>query len=129
MKCVGVQYMEALRRLKATKVPSTSTAPRPNRSGEEIQGSFLRTVHIVWGPDEEITGTLGMAKFVETTELAALNIGFALDEGIASPDETYIVAHAERCMWWLRVVATGAPGHGSKSAQLLLSLLIHHPSR
>lgn len=85
MKCVGIMYMEALRRMGAVK------------------GSFLRTLHIVWGPDEEIGGKLGMGKFVETDDWKNLNIGFALDEGIASPNDTYVVSYAERCMWWITV--------------------------
>ncbi|CAJ0584960.1 unnamed protein product, partial [Mesorhabditis spiculigera] len=97
MKCVGSQYVEALR-----------------RHFQRGQKQFLRTIHIVWGPDEEVGGTLGMAKFIELPEFKALNIGFALDEGLASETETYKVYYAERCPWWIRVTFPGQPGHGSK---------------
>lgn len=40
-----------------------------------------------------------MAKFIETDEFKNLNVGFALDEGIASPTETYPVFYAERAIW------------------------------
>jgi aminoacylase len=42
MKCVGIQYMEALRRLLAQKE------------------TFRRTIHVCWGPDEEIGSHDGM---------------------------------------------------------------------
>lgn len=40
-----------------------------------------------------------MAEFVNTSEFAALNIGFALDEGIASPSEVFDVFYCERTGW------------------------------
>lgn len=49
--------------------------------------------------DEEIGGKSGMAKFVPTDDFKALNVGFALDEGIASPNETFDVFYAERSIW------------------------------
>lgn len=49
--------------------------------------------------DEEIGGLDGMAKFVHTQDFKALNIGFALDEGLASPDEEFVVYHGERSIW------------------------------
>lgn len=49
--------------------------------------------------DEEIGGTLGMKKFIESPEFAALNIGFALDEGLASIDDTFSVYYGERTLW------------------------------
>lgn len=64
MKSVGIQYIEAIRRLQLQKF------------------SPLRTVHISFVPDEEIGGTLGMALYVQTPEFKALNVGFALDEGL-----------------------------------------------
>jgi aminoacylase len=49
--------------------------------------------------DEEIGGHDGMMKFVNTPEFEALNVGFGLDEGIASPDEQFIVFYGERSIW------------------------------
>ena len=48
MKCVGIWYMEAIRKLKET-----------NFTPE-------RTIHVIWVPDEEIGGHDGMEKLIET---------------------------------------------------------------
>ncbi|CAD5221862.1 unnamed protein product [Bursaphelenchus okinawaensis] len=96
MKCVGVQYMEALRRLI--------------KEGK----TFKRTIHLVWGPEEEVGGIDGMALFAKTEKLKSLNIGFILDEGLATEDDAYKVYYGERCPWWIKVTCSGSPGHGSK---------------
>uniref|UniRef100_A0A670YHR5 Aminoacylase 1 n=1 Tax=Pseudonaja textilis TaxID=8673 RepID=A0A670YHR5_PSETE len=77
MKCVSIQYLETIRRLKA--------------EGRR----FPRTIHMSFVPDEEVGGHKGMELFVKTPEFAALNVGFALDEGI-------------------KVKVEGNPGHGSR---------------
>lgn len=84
MKCVGMQYLAAIRALK--------------RDGIQLK----RTIHVTFVPDEERGGYLGMAKFIETDAFKNLNIGFALDEGIASPTETYSVFYAERTVWCMK---------------------------
>lgn len=89
MKCVGIQYIEALRRLL--------------KNGTK----FARTIHILWGPDEEIGGGDGMKLFVKTPEFKQLNVGFTLDEGLATPDDAYKVYYAERCLWWVKVSCGG----------------------
>ncbi|XP_043934125.1 aminoacylase-1 [Protopterus annectens] len=96
MKSVTIQYIEAVRRLKA--------------SGK----SFSRTIHMVFVPDEEVGGADGMELFVGRPEFKALNIGFALDEGIASPTADFTVFYGERSPWWITVKCTGNPGHGSR---------------
>lgn len=53
----------------------------------------------VWSTDEEKGGALGMEKFVPSKDFVDLNVGFALDEGIASPNETFDVFYAERSTW------------------------------
>nr|CAD2137238.1 unnamed protein product [Meloidogyne enterolobii] len=98
MKCVGIQYIEALRALKA------SNENKP----------FVRTIHILWGPDEEIGGHDGMEKFVETDCFKQLNVGFVLDEGLASENDVYRLFYAERCVWWFKIICPGSPGHGSR---------------
>lgn len=55
-----------------------------------------------------------MASFVEHPEFAKMNIGFALDEGIASEDDNYLVFYGERNTWGVKVTCSGNPGHGSK---------------
>lgn len=81
MKCVGMQYLAAIRSLR--------------RDGIRLK----RTIHVTFVPDEERGGYLGMEKFVATQVFKDLNIGFALDEGIASPDDTFPVFYAERTVW------------------------------
>ena len=46
--------------------------------------------------DEEIGGWDGMGKFVETEKFKSLNIGFALDEGIASTNNKMFVFYGQR---------------------------------
>ncbi|KAI3969623.1 hypothetical protein MKX01_020184 [Papaver californicum] len=43
-----------------------------------------------------------------------MNVGIVLDEGLASPNETYRIFYAERSAWNLVIEATGSPGHGAK---------------
>ncbi|XP_014455632.2 aminoacylase-1 isoform X1 [Alligator mississippiensis] len=96
MKCVSIQYLEAIRRLKA--------------EGKR----FPRTIHLTFVPDEEIGGHKGMELFVKRPEFKALNVGFALDEGLANPTDTYTVFYGERNPWWIQVKCEGNPGHGSR---------------
>lgn len=82
MKCVGTQYLAAIRALQRDGVKQ-----------------LRRTVHLSFVPDEEIGGQLGMEAFVATADFAALNVGFSLDEGIASPTDVFSVFYAERAIW------------------------------
>lgn len=95
MKCVGMQYLAAIRALK--------------NEGKQ----FKRTIHIMFSPDEEKGGALGMEKFVPSKDFVDLNVGFALDEGIASPNETFDVFYAERSTWRIYFHISGSAGHGS----------------
>lgn len=96
MKCVGMQYMEAVRNLKA--------------EGHK----FLRTIHVVFVPDEEVGGDSGMRVFLQTPEFKALNVGFVLDEGLANEGNAFKVFYGERAPWWITVHCTGRTGHGSR---------------
>lgn len=96
MKCVGLQYLEALRRLKAS-----GWAPR-------------RTLVVTFVPDEETGGVAGMEGLVASARFRELNVGLELDEGWATPGEVFPVFTAERCPWWFLIRAAGEPGHGSK---------------
>ncbi|XP_026733006.1 aminoacylase-1-like [Trichoplusia ni] len=95
MKCVGIQYLEAIRKLK--------------NSGVQLK----RTLHVCFVPDEEIGGHDGMEKFVLHKDFKDLNVGFALDEGMASPNKDFILFNGERSIWQIHVHCTGQPGHGS----------------
>lgn len=96
MKCVGIQYLEAIRRLI--------------KKGERL----LRTVHMLFVPDEELGGFKGMKLFVQTPQFQKLNMGFGLDEGLANPTEKFTLFYGERATWWIDVICTGDPGHASK---------------
>ncbi|CAG8547824.1 9357_t:CDS:2 [Ambispora gerdemannii] len=99
MKCVGTSYLEAIRNLKA--------------KGKQP----LRTIHLSFVPDEEIGGVDGMAKFVKSQDFRDLNIGFALDEGLANPSDALKVFYGERAPWWIIVTTKGNTGHGSQFIQ------------
>ncbi|KAM1788465.1 hypothetical protein ACFX11_038753 [Malus domestica] len=66
MKCVGIQYLEAIRRLKASGF-------KPKRS-----------VYLSYVPDEEIGGHDGAEKLAESDVFKGLNVGIVLDEAILS---------------------------------------------
>ncbi|EDV25194.1 Aminoacylase-1 [Trichoplax sp. H2] len=99
MKCVGIQYIEAIRRLK--------------KEGKR----FKRTIHMSFVPDEERGGREGMQLFCKHEEFKKLNIAYALDEGLANPTEEFIVYNSERPIWGVRIKCTGRPGHGSRFVQ------------
>ncbi|GAU43333.1 hypothetical protein TSUD_398780 [Trifolium subterraneum] len=94
-KCIAMQYLEAIRNLR-----SNGFVP-------------VRSVHISLVPDEEIGGFGGAAKFVDSEEFEKLNVGFALDEGQASPGDEFRVFYSDRIPWNLKIKAIGRPGHGS----------------
>ncbi|XP_055855611.1 aminoacylase-1B-like [Episyrphus balteatus] len=95
MKCIGMQHLATIRALKNAGV------------------KLKRTIHITFVPDEESGGKLGMDKFVHTEDFKNLNIGFSLDEGVASEDEVFSIFYAERFMWRLHLKISGTTGHGS----------------
>ena len=98
MKCVCMQYIEALRFIHARN-PSWQPA---------------RSIYLSFVPDEEIGGA-GMAAFLESDVYKALpGIALALDEGLASTTDVYSVFYGERLPWWVDVTATGPTGHGSR---------------
>ncbi len=70
--------MELIRRLKLNNV-------RPERS-----------IHVSFVLDEEIGGETGFALFLDSPEFKNLNVGFALDEGQASPSDTFCLYYTER---------------------------------
>lgn len=96
MKCVGMQYLEAIRNLK--------------EAGFKPQ----RTIHVSFVPDEEIGGDDGAEKFYKSAEFKKLNVAVVMDEGLPSPENEYRVFYGERTVWWFVIKATGSPGHGSR---------------
>jgi len=97
MKSVGIQHIEAIYRLKV-----------------EQKMTFKRTIHLCFIADEEVGGHDGMAKYVLSEEFRKLNIGLALDEGLATPDDVIPVYYGERNAFWVRFHCHGNPGHGSR---------------
>lgn len=95
-KGVGTMYLAAIRELKRTGI-----------------NQLKRTIHIVFVPDEEMGGLLGMAPFVLSNEFRALNIGLALDEGSVSVGNRVTVTNDEKCTWRIEFIAQGITGHGS----------------
>jgi len=97
MKCVCIQYIEALRKLASQQYQPT------------------RSIYLTFVPDEEVGGS-GMAAVLESSlykeELPG--IALALDEGLASTNNVYSVFYGERLPWWIDVTATGPTGHGSR---------------
>lgn len=96
MKSNGILYLEAIRKMK--------------KAGQRC----LRTIHLTFVPDEEVGGKYGMEKFVQHEEYKKLNVGCAVDEGLANPTDAFTVFYGERAPWWVRVRCPGNPGHGSR---------------
>ncbi|XP_078443462.1 peptidase M20/M25/M40 family protein [Wolffia australiana] len=96
MKSVGIQYLEAIRRLVADGF-------KPER-----------TIYLSFVPDEEIGGAEGAGVFSNSEKFRNLGVGFVLDEGLPSDGQNYRVFHGERSPWWTVIKASGAPGHGAK---------------
>eukprot|EP00461_Guttulinopsis_vulgaris_P004579 UN04581 len=95
-----------------------------------------RTIHFSSMPDEEVGGTKGMLAWLQLTQEEAdlrnqtitnpqnqlitfdsCNIEFFMDEGLASTKKSVIAFYNERCVWWLRIVASSTTGHGSRFIQ------------
>jgi len=96
MKCVCMQYIEALRQIILNGY------------------SPVRSIYLTFVPDEEIGGS-GMAAFLESTVYKSLpGIALALDEGLASTTNTMDVFYGERLPWWISVTAQGPTGHASR---------------
>ena len=106
MKCVGAQYLCALKRLL--------TAHANGRPLQGLESPFRRTIHTVWVPDEEINGANGMGQFVQSPMFRGLNLACMLDEGLAHEDNKFVVYYGERATAWVKLSAVGPVGHGSK---------------
>lgn len=107
MKCVGAQYICAIRALKAQH-------DAQQQSQQEQPFRFRRTVHLLFVPDEEIGGPNGMGKLVRTRDFAELNVGLALDEGLAHDENRFVIYYGERTPLWVTFLAKGPVGHAAK---------------
>lgn len=119
MKCVGIQYLEAIRRLK------------------QMNFQPKRDLHCLFVPDEEIGGARGMKPFLEMKEFKDLNVGFVFDEGLASETDVYQVFYGDRANTWLDFELRGNTGHGSRlientvgeKAQFVINEMLAYRSR
>lgn len=59
---------------------------------------FFYLLNVIFS-DEEIGGLVGMKPFVNSPEFKKLNVGFAFDEGMASPDDSFQFFYGERSIW------------------------------
>ncbi|GAM27570.1 hypothetical protein SAMD00019534_107460, partial [Acytostelium subglobosum LB1] len=96
MKCVAIQFLEV-----ASRFIQKGIRPR-------------RNLYLTFVPDEEIGAGKGMELFVNTDKFREMNIGMAIDEGLASPTEEFTVFYGERAIWWVHITAEGNTGHGSR---------------
>ena len=62
-----------------------------------------RTLYLSFLPDEELGGADGMRKFCVSQEFSNLNVGLALDEGLARDDDDMTVFYGERHVLWTSV--------------------------
>jgi aminoacylase len=127
MKCVVIQHfigiitlLQQVAAAKGIESSLTSDSKQPALGQLKL---LKRTVYLSVMPDEEMGGPNGMAKWAYATEpdhekglipAKDLNIGFTLDEGLASTDRKIIAFYGERAVWWLKLVANGPTGHGSR---------------
>jgi aminoacylase len=97
MKCVCIQYIEAIRFLMKHNFTPT------------------RSIYLTFVPDEEVSGS-GMAALLKSNlyKHEIPGIALALDEGLASTDDTFSLFYGERLGWWVDVTAQGNTGHGSR---------------
>jgi len=76
--------------------------------------SLDRTVHVVFMPDEEVGGVLGMKLFVEKGKFKEMNPAIVLDEGLASENEVFNAYYGERTPLWIKLTSNGNAGHASR---------------
>lgn len=127
MKSVVIQHFVGV--VKVLRQLATAQGINCNLEGDEGKPKLgqmkllKRTVYLSCVPDEEMGGPLGTLKWVEATEAVPekglvpardMNIGFLLDEGLAATDRNIIAFYGERSVWWLKLIAKGPTGHGSR---------------
>lgn len=100
MKCVGMAYLEAIRRIKS-----------------DPASIFKRTIHLLFTPDEEIGSANGAAQIIKSAEFVDLNIGACFDEGFPSLTPKFYVFNTERVSLSIKLIAKGVAGHGSSLYQ------------
>jgi len=111
----GLMYGRGTQDCKGVGVVQYGALKKLKQSGLSV----ARTIHCVLVPDEERGGFFGTKEFVAHPDFAALNIGYVLDEGMASGDDSVLLIKVdERTPLQIRVTSVGTQGHGS--------ILLHH---
>lgn len=73
-----------------------------------------RTIHLFVVPEEEVGGFKGTKELINTPEFAKLNIGYVIDEGHASGNDTIMdIKVAERKPIQVCITGAGTLAHGS----------------
>ncbi|XP_045485702.1 aminoacylase-1A [Pieris rapae] len=98
-KSLAIQHFEAIKELKNNNI------------------TLQRTIHITVLPDEEVGGFRGIKAFIKSGDFKRLNVGFVLDEGLTSPDNTYLATYMDRRPWQINMTFYGQGGHGSEIAE------------
>lgn len=107
-----VQYIEAIR-----KIHSINPDFRPQR-----------TIHLTFVPDEEVGGS-GMIAFLSSTLYKSMpGVALALDEGLASTDDTYSLFYGERwddlCRMLLYCLFSFFLNHNSQFVHFLVKVAV-----
>ncbi|KAK9874875.1 hypothetical protein WA026_005689 [Henosepilachna vigintioctopunctata] len=108
-KCIGIQYLEAIRKLKSeSKV-------------------CLQNIHVCFLPDGEV-GCQAMASFVNTDEYRELKVGVCLDAGWPSVTDEYFLFTGDKMSWQFTFTCRGSVGHntlliGNTAAEQLTFIL------
>ncbi|XP_049867864.1 aminoacylase-1A-like [Pectinophora gossypiella] len=96
MKSVSIQYLEALKKLKADNV------------------TLLRDVYMTLMPDEETGAANGMQLFVKSDEFAAMNVGLELDEGTSYALPYGAIFYQDKSPWQIQIDCYGTSTHSSQ---------------
>jgi aminoacylase len=103
---IQVIYMRVFE-VEPCKPPCCQVIEAIGRLKQSGAGPFERDVHVLVNPDEEVGGNKGVRQFIEMDEFRQLNVGVAIDEGLANPRDAYTLFYGERTPWWIRITATG----------------------
>jgi len=94
-KCVGIQYLEAIRRLKA--------------DGYHCQ----RTIYISFVPGKEIDASFGLKQFVHTPDFSTMNVACALDASMPSTNDKFLQFIGEKSTWLVQINCASDDVNGS----------------
>ncbi|KAK9874874.1 hypothetical protein WA026_005688 [Henosepilachna vigintioctopunctata] len=94
MKCIGIQYLEAIRNL----ISDSKTC--------------LRNIHVCFLPEGGV-GCQAMASFIDTNEFLSMKVGVCLDAGRASATDDFLLFTSDKICWQFTVHCRGSLCHNS----------------